>query len=170
VPRLLLPQSAETQFPRTDNHYVELVWRRAASPDPNDNEGTLPMTLVSVFCSLVNRLPVARELGLRARPVGFPGTLLAMLRYEGEGEREGTDGQGVYVDVYSERILGVDVLRDMLQRMGQPPSDEFLQPATAREMVRPLLSGYPHLILHLLTDSATERWRARSASAWGATS
>ncbi|BGP40660.1 hypothetical protein JCM10449v2_004622 [Rhodotorula kratochvilovae] len=115
-------------FHNLDNHYVELVWRRATSPNPDDNEGTLPMTLVSMFCSLVNRLPAARELKIRAKPVGFPGTLLAGLAYEGSNE-------WTYVNVFGEgRLLTADKLREMLRAMGQPESPEFLQPATAREM------------------------------------
>ncbi|GAA6049699.1 hypothetical protein JCM3770_004416 [Rhodotorula araucariae] len=126
--RIGLRRAPTGAFHNLDNHFVELVWRRATSPDPNDNEGTLPMTLVSIFCSLVNRLPAARELKIRAKPIGFPGTLLAGLAYEGSDE-------WVYVNVFGEgQLLGADRLREMLRAMDQPDSREFFQPATAREM------------------------------------
>ena len=99
------------------------------------------MTLVSIFCSLVDRLPAARELKIRARPVGFPGTLLAMLRYDDDGDDAGDDkiDDSVYINVYGHgRLLSADKLRDMLRSMGQPVSNEFLKPASAREMVRHL--------------------------------
>ncbi|GAA5898995.1 hypothetical protein JCM8208_002972 [Rhodotorula glutinis] len=128
-----LKKASDGAFHNLDNHYVELIWRRTTTPDPTDNEGTLPMTLVSIFCSLIDRLPAARELKIRARPVGFPGTLLAMLRYDDDGADDHDDS--VYINVYGDgRLLSADKLRDMLRAMGQPVSNEFLKPASAREM------------------------------------
>ncbi|GAA5993400.1 hypothetical protein JCM10908_002647 [Rhodotorula pacifica] len=124
-----LKPSHEGGFHSLDNHYVELVWRRASPPLGPQNEGTLPMTLVSIFCSLVRRLPVAKELGIRAQMIGYPGTVLAGLSYrDGVGER-------IYVNVFGEgKVLSPERLRAMLGAMGQTDSAEFLAPSSAREM------------------------------------
>ncbi|GAA5839171.1 hypothetical protein JCM11251_003695 [Rhodosporidiobolus azoricus] len=120
-----LRAARDGSFHDLDGHYVELVWREA---DTDPTAGTLPMTLVSIFCSLVRRLPLARSLGISAKPVGFPGTVLASLTYVTTGER-------VFVNVFSNgTIMSMDTLRTMLRAMGQTPSEEFFRPATAREM------------------------------------
>lgn len=149
-----LRPAREGGFHSLDNHYVELVWRRAAAaPDGPQNEGTLPMTLVHIFCSLVRRLPIARQLGIRAQMIGYPGTVLAGLSYrrrrgssnvggggkEAEEDRERQRAR-VYINVFGEgKILSPERLRAMLGAMGQADSEQdFLAPASAREMVRPL--------------------------------
>lgn len=134
-----LKPSRDGGFHSLDNHYVELVWQRADPVDGPQNEGTLPMTLVSIFCSLVRRLPAARALGIEARLIGYPGTVLAGLSY-GAGAAAGGEGVGtedrIYVNVFGQgKILTPERLRAMLGAMGQAESEEFLQPASAREIV-----------------------------------
>ncbi|KWU44401.1 hypothetical protein RHOSPDRAFT_29218 [Rhodotorula sp. JG-1b] len=141
----------EGGFHSLDNHYVELVWRRAAAaPDGPQNEGTLPMTLVHIFCALVRRLPVARRFGIRAQMIGYPGTVLAGLSYRRRGGDGGGGGGGgqeedrnrerdrarIYINVFGEgKILSPERLRAMLGAMGQADSEQdFLAPASAREM------------------------------------
>lgn len=141
----------EGGFHSLDNHYVELVWRRAAAaPDGPQNEGTLPMTLVHIFCALVRRLPVARRFGIRAQMIGYPGTVLAGLSYRrrGGGGSGGGGGQEedrarIYINVFGEgKILSPERLRAMLGAMGQADSEQdFLAPASARDMVRPPFSN-----------------------------
>ncbi|GAA6017974.1 hypothetical protein JCM10207_002727 [Rhodosporidiobolus poonsookiae] len=120
---LRLGPAADGSFHDLENHYVELVWRRAES----GMGGSLPMTLVAIFCSLVRRLPVAQALKIRVRPIGFPGTVLAGLSFDGSDE-------WVYVNVFAQRILSKQTLVTMLRAMGQSPAEHFFQPATAREM------------------------------------
>ncbi|TKA50992.1 hypothetical protein B0A53_05684 [Rhodotorula sp. CCFEE 5036] len=140
-----LEPAREGGFHSLDNHYVELVWRRAAAtPDGPQNEGTLPMTLVHIFCALVRRLPVARRLGIRAQMIGYPGTVLAGLSYRrrggggggGEEEDRERDRARIYINVFGEgKILSPERLRAMLGAMGQADSEQdFLAPASAREM------------------------------------
>ncbi|GAA5897706.1 hypothetical protein JCM6882_000073 [Rhodosporidiobolus microsporus] len=120
-----LQAARDGSFHDLDGHFVELVWREAESePDA----GTLPMTLVSIFCSLVRRLPLAKSLKISAKAVGFPGTVLACLIYDNSPER-------IFVNVFSNgTILGVETLKSMLRALGHPISAEFFRPATAREM------------------------------------
>ncbi|GAA6044201.1 hypothetical protein JCM8097_004667 [Rhodosporidiobolus ruineniae] len=123
-------------FHDLDNNVVELSWARAelaagANPGssiPSRGPGTLPMTLVAIFCSLIRRLPVAQQLKIRAYPVGFPGTLLAGLKYEGSDEM-------LYVNVFSAgKIMRADRMKEMLRAMNTPALPEFFQPASARSM------------------------------------
>ncbi|GAA5942810.1 hypothetical protein JCM1841_006913 [Sporobolomyces salmonicolor] len=120
-----LKPSEGGSFHNLDNHYVELVWSRAH--DPRLSHGTLPMTLVSIFCSLIRRLPSCSN--LRAKPIGFPGTVLAGLSYQGSDE-------WVYVNVFSRtnKIMSASGMTAMLREMGLDERPEFVQPASAREM------------------------------------
>lgn len=133
-----LKPANEGGFHSLDNHYVELVWQRADPPQSRRNEGTLPLTLVSIFCSFVRRLPAARQLGIRAHMIGYPGTVLAGLSYA-PGTVAARGDERVYVNVFGEgKILSAERLRAMLGAMGQADSDQdFLRPARASEMVRP---------------------------------
>jgi hypothetical protein len=121
-------------FHDLDNHFVAEVWRKA---DEAEGGGTLPMTLVSIFCSLIRRLPISKELKIRAKPIGFPGKLLAGLAYEVEG---GGEEEWTFVDVFGGRVLQIDEMRAMLRAMQLPASPEYFRPASAREMVRSSLS------------------------------
>ncbi|BGP32670.1 hypothetical protein JCM10296v2_004453 [Rhodotorula toruloides] len=122
-----LKPAIEGAYHNLDCQYVEPVWNRAAGPSAQ-NHGTLPMTLVGIYCSLVRRLPIARELRIRVRPVGFPGTVLAALAYEGSNE-------WTYINVFSSgKILSRDRLLSLLGAMGQAGETHFLEPASAREM------------------------------------
>lgn len=88
------------------------------------------MTLVAIFCSLVRRLPNCRD--VEARPIGFPGTVLAGLRIRG-----GAD-EWVYVNPFSTlrgRFPTRASLRGMLMAMGTDEDPSFFRPASAREMV-----------------------------------
>ncbi|GAA5867347.1 hypothetical protein JCM3774_003556 [Rhodotorula dairenensis] len=134
-----LKPAREGGFHSLDNHYVELVWQRASPPHGPRNEGTLPLTLVSIFCSLVRRLPAARQLGIRAHMIGYPGTVLAGLSYApGPGPGGGSGGDArIYINVFGEgKILSPERLRAMLGAMGQVDTtdQDFLRPATASEM------------------------------------
>lgn len=122
-----LKPAVEGAYHNLDCQYVEPVWDRTEGPS-SQNHGTLPMTLVGIYCSLVRRLPIARELKIRARPVGFPGTVLAALAYEGSDE-------WTYINVFSSgKILSRDRLLSLLGAMGQAGETRFLEPASAREM------------------------------------
>lgn len=122
-----LEAAQDGSFHALENHYVEEVWRRA---DEGAGEGgSLPMTLVAIFCALVRRLPVVKALGIRVKPIGMPGTVLAGLAYEGEDE-------WTYVNVFSGRVIKIEAMRSMLAAMQLPPSPEYFQPASARSMVR----------------------------------
>ncbi|GAA6004309.1 uncharacterized protein JCM10292_001417 [Rhodotorula paludigena] len=126
--RLRLGPALDGTFHNLDNHYVEIVWSRAELHREGENEGTLPMTLVAIFCSLVRRLPIARELGIRARPIGFPGTVLAGLAFDGSSE-------WTYCNVFKgTTIVRPAALREMLAAVGQPALPEFLEPASAKAM------------------------------------
>lgn len=118
--------AADGSFHDLDNHLVAL---RMGANGADAPYGTLPMTLVAIFCSLFKRLPIASELSIRAKPVGFPGTVLAGLSYEGSDE-------WVYVNVFARgKILSRETMTVMLRAMGATPTDGFFQPASAREMV-----------------------------------
>ncbi|POY71082.1 hypothetical protein BMF94_5839 [Rhodotorula taiwanensis] len=127
-----LRPSRDGGFHSLDNHYTELVWARTNPVDGQQNEGTLPMTLVSIFCALIARLPAAKELGVRARLIGYPGTVLAGLSYEGQG---GQARDRIFINVFGEgKVLSPERLRAMLGAMGQDGSENFLAPAGAREI------------------------------------
>jgi len=88
------------------------------------------MTLVSIFCSFVRRLPTCQD--VEVRPIGFPGTVLAGLRVRGIEE-------WVYVNPYAApraRLPTRPALKAMLTAMSLTEQPSFFRPATAREMVR----------------------------------
>lgn len=116
--------------PRTSRfqHYVELAF--VNSNNPEENHGTLPMTLVSIFCSFVRRLPNCQD--IEVRPIGFPGTVLAGLRIRGSND------EWVYVNPFSAprgRLPTRASLRAMLVSMGTDEEPAFFRAASAREMV-----------------------------------
>jgi hypothetical protein len=85
------------------------------------------MSLVSIFCSFVRRLPAS--FNIQARPIGFPGVLLAGVANRGQEN-------WVYVNVFAGgRILEMADLVRMLSEMGLVMSRDYLCPATAKEMV-----------------------------------
>ncbi|GAA5912249.1 uncharacterized protein JCM6883_003293 [Sporobolomyces salmoneus] len=114
-------------FHDLSNHYVELAFENAN--DPLQNHGTFPMTLVSIFCSFVRRLPNCRD--LEVKPIGFPGTVLAGLRLKGSQD------EWVYVNPFSiprGRLPTKAALWSMLRSMGTEEHEEFFQPSSARKM------------------------------------
>jgi hypothetical protein len=80
-------------FHLLDNHFINLVVDRSLSPDPSP--GTLPMTLVSIFCSITRRL----SLDLMVKPVGFPGRVMAAIKFKG------AESEWTYVDVFGQMVL-----------------------------------------------------------------
>ncbi|BGP16841.1 hypothetical protein JCM10213_003339 [Rhodosporidiobolus nylandii] len=119
-----LKAAADGAFHNLDNHFVGLVWQDAGS----SNSGSLPMTLVAVFCSLLRRLPVAQRFGICAKPIGFPGTMLAGVFHEGSEEV-------VYLNVYGGgKVIKREAMEAIVRAMGQPVLPEFFRPASAREM------------------------------------
>ncbi|GAA5851559.1 hypothetical protein JCM8547_001133 [Rhodosporidiobolus lusitaniae] len=124
-----LKAAPDGAFHDLDNHYVELCWSRALADDESGGDGgSLPMTLVAIFCSLVRRLPLVKAEKILVKPIGFPGQVLAGLSYEGSGE-------WTYISVFSGgTVMRQEAMRSMLQAMGQAPMEEFFQPASAREM------------------------------------
>lgn len=89
------------------------------------------MSLVVIFCSLIRRLPSSFD--IQARPIGFPGVLLAGVSRRGSGD------DMVYINVFDGgKVLQLSDLTRMLSAMGLTMLPEFLRPATAKEMVRAL--------------------------------
>ncbi|GAA6006943.1 hypothetical protein JCM11491_001449 [Sporobolomyces phaffii] len=128
--RGIVPAASGT-FHDLGNHYVETAFDRASGP-ASENRGTLPMTLVSIFCSFVRRLPTCRD--IEVRPIGFPGTMLAGLRVRG---LEGKDGEWVFVNPFAAqrgRLPTRSVLRATLAGMNLADDPSYLRPATAKEM------------------------------------
>ncbi|GAA5948476.1 hypothetical protein JCM3765_004896 [Sporobolomyces pararoseus] len=119
--------AAAGMFHDLSNHYVELAFVNSNNPD--ENHGTLPMTLVSIFCSFVRRLPNCQD--IEVRPIGFPGTVLAGLRIRGSND------DWVYVNPFSSprgRLPTRASLRAMLVSMGTDEEPAFFRAASAREM------------------------------------
>ena len=94
------------------------------------------MSLVIIFCSLVRRLPASFD--IQARPVGFPGVLLAGVSRRGSEEM-------LYVNVFDGgRVLELSDLARMLNAMDLTMQPEFVRPATAKEMVSRSYSSIRH--------------------------
>ncbi|ORY60395.1 hypothetical protein BCR35DRAFT_309183 [Leucosporidium creatinivorum] len=113
------------QFHHIDNHFLNLVWDTAVA---GASRGTLPMSLVAIFCALLRRLPASYD--VQARPIGFPGLLLAGVANRGQEN-------WIYVNVFSGGdVLSRSDLSSLLGNMGGGMSlqPEFLRPATAKEM------------------------------------
>lgn len=115
------------------NHFLDAIWDRTDEEDQSSTSGTLPITLVSVFCSIVSRLPA--KYNIQARPVGFPGTVLAAIARADEalGEED-----WVYINVYAGGKVTKDAdLAVMLQQQGLSPDSMWRHPppAHAAEMV-----------------------------------
>lgn len=88
------------------------------------------MSLVAVFCSFVRRLPAS--LNVQARPIGFPGILLAGITHR---TTEHDSIQWTYVNVFAGgKILHQSDLQAMVQAMGLTMQPDFLRSATALEM------------------------------------
>lgn len=125
-------------------NFLNLVFSSAASSDPpsTNARGTLPLTLVSIFCSLIARLPLSYN--IQARPIGFPGMVLAAVanRSEERGREE-----WVYVNIFEGGRVMSEREREELVRRNLPGigngngsgtsvmREEYLRPATAAEMV-----------------------------------
>lgn len=87
------------------------------------------MSLVSIFCSFIRRLDF---LDIQARPIGFPGVLLAGVANRGKDN-------WVYVNVFAGgKILEQLELQRMLSDMGLTMEPSYIAPASAKEMVRRL--------------------------------
>ncbi|GAA5936614.1 uncharacterized protein JCM15063_001939 [Sporobolomyces koalae] len=122
-----LKPSEAGSFHNLNNHYVELSF--IAADNPEVNHGTLPMTLVSIFCSFVRRIPHCED--IEVRPVGFPGTVLAAMRIRGESN------EWSYVNPFAAaraRHPTRAQLRSMLAALGTTEQSAFFRPASAREM------------------------------------
>ena len=118
-------------------HFLDFVWAQSILSDQSANHGSLPLSLVTIFCAFIRRLPASYN--IQARPVGFPGVVLAAV-----AARDAPPGQEewIYVNVFSGgQIMEERTLRAMLVSTGGAMQPDFLRPATAREMVspRPLL-------------------------------
>lgn len=85
------------------------------------------MSLVVIFCSLIRRLPASFD--VQARPIGFPGVLLAGLAHRGKDD-------WIYINVFTGgKVLSMGDLERMASQMGQTLRPEFLRPASAKEIV-----------------------------------
>ena len=63
---------------------------------------TIPLTLVSIFCAL------ADHCGLKARPIGFPGEVMAVI----EPTSSNNDGSPVIISVFHRKILSLDEINE----------------------------------------------------------
>jgi len=63
---------------------------------------TIPLTLVSIFCAL------AEECGLKARPLGFPGEVMAQV------EQPLNNSNPLIISVFDNKILSLDEINDRL--------------------------------------------------------
>jgi F-box protein 21 len=127
--------ATSSTFHHLDNHFLSSVHRQAVSVDQESNTGTLPLSLVSIFCSIINRLDPA--FNIRARPVGFPGIVLAAVanRTDVVGEE-----QWHFINLFvSGDILSPSELRSFAALAGLERSMdvEVFRPASARDMVSP---------------------------------
>jgi hypothetical protein len=109
-------------FHLLDNHFINLVIDRSLSSAASP--GTLPMTLVSIFCSIGRRL----SLNLVVKPVGFPGRVLVAIM------RRGNDSGWTYVDVFAQKVLNEDDLSVMRSTYGAD-LPRLLSVSSAMEMV-----------------------------------
>lgn len=132
-----LESASSSNFHSLDNHFLDVVCLKANITAPNGvrlsstrgvHSGTLPMSLVCIFCAIARRLPA--NYGIEVCPVGFPGVMLAGIREKGTEE-----WTYVNVSVDGGKILRQEEMRAMLDTMGVAFDPEFLRPATAREMV-----------------------------------
>ncbi|SGZ00341.1 BQ5605_C034g11341 [Microbotryum silenes-dioicae] len=119
-----------TSFHDLDNHFLSHVWSGIdpeADPSARFESGTLPMSLVSIFCSFVRRLP--KEYNIRAKPIGFPGVMLA-------GVALGDSADWVMVNVFEGKIAQPSDLQRMLlgMRLEMVMPISRLGPAPAKTM------------------------------------
>lgn len=93
--------------------------------------GTIPMSLVGIFCAIVRRLPA--HFNIVTKPIGFPGTMLAAVATR----ERAADGEWAYVDAAEPngRMLSRQDLFRQLSGLGLTREPEFYQPATPHEMV-----------------------------------
>lgn len=112
---------------------------------PPVSNGTLPLTLVVLFCSIIRRL--SKTFNIQAKAVNFPGVVLAAVcgRLEKKGEEE-----WIFVDVSSGSISSRSQCESMMDRMGLTLGPDDLKPSRASDMVR-----LPYVLLSLCqtTDS-----------------
>ena len=97
------PALADERRRGGSQHFLNLVFDAA---DGNERDGTLPISLVTIFCAFVRRLPA--EFDIQAKPIGFPGVLLAGVANRGKSN-------WVYVNVFSWKVVEVADLHDMLR-------------------------------------------------------
>lgn len=109
-------------FHLLDNHFVNLVVDRAA--EIVNPPGTLPMTLIAIFCSIARRLSV----DLIAKPVGFPGRVLVAMK------RRASSDELTFIDVFGQKILTERDKSDLRSNYGDH-LDSYLAISKARDMV-----------------------------------
>ncbi|SCV69983.1 BQ2448_1377 [Microbotryum intermedium] len=115
-----------TSFHCINNHFLSRVWD-GIDPSGRSESGTLPMSLVSIFCSFVQRLP--KKYNVRAKPIGFPGVMLA-------GVALGDSDDWVTVNVFEGKIAEPNDLQKMLRgmRLDVVAPIARLGPASAKAM------------------------------------
>lgn len=102
----------------------------ASNATPVATRGSLPLTLVVLFCSIVSRL--SSTFNIQARPVNFPGVVLAAIAKKDAPMGE---EQWIFVDVADGgTILSRTDCENLMERMGLAFSED-LKPARAAEMV-----------------------------------
>ncbi|KAM0753216.1 hypothetical protein T439DRAFT_323851 [Meredithblackwellia eburnea MCA 4105] len=127
-------------FHHPQNNFLSDVWDDADQHSMFDNgRGTLPMSLVVIFCSLIRRLP--HSFNITARPVGFPGIVLALV-----SPREGST-EALFINVFdSGRILSKSDLDRMVSHMGVQMVPEYLQQASAKDMCHRIARNILHSV------------------------
>ncbi|KAK4700559.1 F-box protein 21, partial [Phenoliferia sp. Uapishka_3] len=128
------------EYHNLNNHFLNEVWDDADlhADSSSRPRGTLPMSLVAIFCSLVRRLPPS--FNVKVNPIGFPGVVLAAL----SPRDDSTDP--IYFSVFDDKVLGREELRGMVERMGITMSEEYLRPASAQEMCHRVARNILHSV------------------------
>ncbi|KAL8292094.1 hypothetical protein RQP46_001560 [Phenoliferia psychrophenolica] len=128
----------EQEYHNLNNHFLSSVLADAASPTPR--RGTLPLSLVAIFCALIRRLP--HSMNVKAEPIAFPGKVLACLSH-----REPSRDDPIYVDVFGGgKVVTLGELRATLDAMGVPMEPGFLQPASAKDMCERVARNILHSV------------------------
>lgn len=135
-----IKRASPTSFHAISNSFLSPLLRILASDVILPNRGTLPLTLVVLFCSIIRRLDPS--FNIQAKAINFPGVVLAALakKDDKKGEEDWT-----YIDVADGgKIMTKQECSLLMERMGLVINlDLDLKPCRASDMVS-------LFVLHLL--------------------
>ncbi|CAK9188728.1 unnamed protein product [Sphagnum troendelagicum] len=105
--RILATMKTEQFLPAKDGHDYYNV-ENGFIGSAFSGKPTIPLTLVSIYCAL------AEECGLTARPVGFPGEVMAQVDHSSSSDDLSDETISLFISVFEGKIITLAEINDRL--------------------------------------------------------